>query len=77
MKKKENKPVIKSNRLYKKLCRKKTLFLLVITIISIPLNSFSQEKRITLKKEEAGLEDILKEIQKQTGLEINGRMQMP
>ncbi|MBN1188015.1 MAG: TonB-dependent receptor [Bacteroidales bacterium] len=48
--------------------RKVILFVLLIAFFYLPLTTYSQEKTITLNKQSVDLEEVLKEIQKQTGL---------
>lgn len=44
-------------------------FAVLILLVILPLITFSQEKRVTIKKNYENLEQVLKDIQKQTGLD--------
>ena len=48
--------------------RRIVFFIILIAFLFLPPSIFAQEKRVTINKQNAELEDILKEIKKQTGL---------
>ncbi|MGD2034340.1 MAG: carboxypeptidase-like regulatory domain-containing protein [Bacteroidales bacterium] len=69
MKNHENTSETISDRSYQYQEWKIKFILIIIIVLCIPLTGYGQERRVTIKREGAEIEEILKEIQKQTGLD--------